>query len=81
MRDLKKEIANYRAKRKSRMDERKARFDFEVGVFPPDETGDKNGHGNTRLPYGLCQAAGINTEGMTPADAWAALEDTTGIKA
>lgn len=81
MRDIKKDIANYRAKRKSRMDERKARFDFEVGVYPPDETGDKEGHGNTRLPYGLCKAAGIDTEGMTPADAWSALEDKTGIKA
>lgn len=81
MRDLKKEIANYRAKRKSRMDERKARFDFEVGVFPPDETGDRKSHGgNTRLPYGLCKAAGINTEGMTPSDAWEALEGKTGIK-
>lgn len=81
MRDIKKDIASYRAKRKSRMDERKARFDFEVGVYPADETGDKEGHGNTRLPYGLCKAAGIETEGMTPADAWAALEDKTGIKA
>lgn len=81
MREIKVDIAKYRARRKSRMDERKARFDFEVGVYPPDEPGDKEGHGNTRLPYGLCKAAGIDATDMTPKQAWQALESKTGIKA
>ena len=82
MRELRKDIAKFKIRRKSRMDERRARFDFEVGVYPADETGDRNiNHGNTRLPYGLCKAAGIDTEGMTPSDAWDALEGKTGIKA
>lgn len=65
-----------------RLDQRKVNFDFEVGVYPPDEAIEKSGsHGNTRLPYGLCKAAGIDTEGMTPSDAWAALAGETGIEA
>ena len=82
MRELVKDIEKFKIRRKTRMDARKARFDFEVGVYPADETGDRNiNHGNTRLPYGLCKAAGIETEGMTPTEAWEALEGKTGIKA
>ena len=34
----------------------------------------KGGHGNTRLPYGLCEKYGIEVQkGWTPKDAWAAL--------
>ena len=37
---------------------------------------------NTRLPYGLCQAAGIDVpKGATPKDAWGLLEGKTGITA
>ena len=79
------DISKYNERRKKRLDERKKRYnlDFEVGDFAPDEPGDKgtSGHGNTRLPYGLCKAAGIETEGMTPTEAWEALEGKTGIKA
>ena len=33
------------------------------------------GHGNTRIPYGLCQREGIEIQsGWTPKDAWKALE-------
>lgn len=82
MRDIKQDIENFKARRSARMDGRKARFDFEVGVYSPDEPGDKGAsHGNTRLPFGLCKAAGIDTTGMTPSDAWDALAGKTGVKA
>ncbi len=39
----------------------------------------KGGHGNTRLPYGLCKRFGIDlSDDATPRDAWAALEKGTG---
>jgi len=34
---------------------------------------------STRLPYGLCKSEGIDTEGMTPREAWKAYEGKTGI--
>ena len=71
-------IARYKERRKKR---RESRYDFEVGEFPPDEPGDKKSHGNTRLPYGLCKSAGIDTTGMTPSEAWKALEGETGVGA
>lgn len=41
-----------------------------------ESSGNKGGgHGNTRIPYGLCQREGITIEeGWSPSDAWAALE-------
>lgn len=59
------------------------RMDFEVGNFSAEESGSKKGHGgmSTRLPYGLCKAAGIDTTGMSPGEAWAALEGGTGVSA
>ena len=78
-------IDEYRKRRQKRLDERGVRMDYEVGNFPGDESGDggkkKGGGGSTRLPYGLCAAAGIDTTGMTPSEAWAALAGETGIKA
>ena len=44
-----------------------------------EEESTKHIHGNTKIPYGLCKAAGINTEGMTPSEAWEALEGKLGI--
>lgn len=41
------------------------------------DAGEKK-HGNTRLPYALCKKAGIDTTGMTPREAWEALENQTG---
>lgn len=38
-------------------------------------------HGNTRIPFGLCKAADIDTKGMSPYEAWQALEDGFGITA
>lgn len=36
---------------------------------------------STRLPYALCKETGINTEGMTPREAWEAYEGKTGKSA
>ncbi len=36
---------------------------------------------STQLPYGLCNSEGINTEGMTPREAWEAYENKTGKSA
>ncbi len=51
----------------------KARFDADE-----EEGSNNNGggsHGNTRIPFGLCQREGIRIEaGWTPEDAWNALE-------
>lgn len=44
------------------------------------DAGEKK-HGNTRLPYALCKKAGIDTKGMTPREAWEALEGQTGTSA
>lgn len=37
--------------------------------------------GSTRLPYALCKKEGIDTTGMTPSEAWKALEGQTGTSA
>ncbi|MCD8201931.1 MAG: hypothetical protein LUD47_07695 [Clostridia bacterium] len=40
-----------------------------------DEEGrGKGSHGNTRLPYGLCEEFGIDTTGFSPTDCWKALQ-------
>lgn len=45
-----------------------------------DEVVDKKSSGlATRLPYALCKKEGINTEGMTPYEAWVAYKEKTGI--
>lgn len=85
------DVSHFYKRRDARLDARgkpkaKKQFnmDFEVGVYAPDEPGDKTAGksgGNTRLPYGLCKSAGIDTTGMTPAEAWAALAGETGISA
>ena len=36
---------------------------------------------STRLPFGLCKSEGIDTEGMTPREAWEAWEKKTGKSA
>ena len=42
----------------------------------PQEVG---GHGNRySLPYGLCESVGIDTQGMTPREAWDAWTNKTG---
>lgn len=78
------DIREFQNRRKKRLDARGVRMDYEVGNFPSDEPGDggakKATGGATKLPYGLCKAAGIDTTGMTPREAWAALSGETGIK-
>ena len=37
-----------------------------------------NGGNRYSLPYGLCKSVGINTEGMTPGEAWEAWQNKTG---
>lgn len=81
MTDNKNAIEAWHRRREKRLAER-TRMDFEVGDYGPDEAGDKGtSHGNTRLPYGLCKSAGIDTTGMSPSEAWEALEGKTGVSA
>lgn len=48
----------------------------EVENSEPQEVG---GHGNRySLPYGLCESVGIDTQGMTPREAWDAWTSKTG---
>lgn len=66
-------IEQYRRRRAERMS---ARMDADSD----DETASaggakKGGHGNTKIPFGLCQREGIEIQkGWTPEDAWKALE-------
>lgn len=66
--DIIKDIQAYRLRRQRRLD---SRMDAE----------EETRGGNTRLPYALCKKEGIDTSGMTPAEAWKALEGKTGAKA
>lgn len=70
-------VAEYRKRRQRRLD---ARFRNDA----PEEESNGNsapvpkrgGHGNTKLPFGLCRRYGINVEsGWTPRDAWDALAE------
>jgi len=61
-------VEKYRQRREMRV---RARFDDEEENNAPK----KSGHGNTRIPYGLCQREGIQVgKDWTPSDAWNALE-------
>lgn len=46
-----------------------------VEIIEPDKSGVSNRYS---LPYGLCQSVGINTQGMTPREAWDAWQSKTG---
>ena len=46
----------------------------------PDGQTEGKKTGNTRLPYGLCKSVGIDTEGMSPKEAWEAYYTKTGVK-
>lgn len=63
------DIREYKKRRDKRLAERNAQ------EYRADAAG-----GNTRLPYGLCKSAGIDTKGMSPKEAWEALTKKTGIK-
>lgn len=69
-------VIEYRKRRQKRLD---ARFHNDE---PEAETNNRNnnrnhgGHGNTKLPYGLCHRYGIEIgKGWSPRDAWDALAD------
>lgn len=69
-------VEEYRKRRQMRLDER-ARTDDEGDEDNAPSSGNKGGggHGNTKIPYGLCRREGIKIQsGWTPKDAWAALE-------
>ena len=52
---------------------RKARLDARMDADEDDDGG--GGHGNTKIPFGLCQREGIKIQpNWTPTDAWKALE-------
>ena len=57
-------VTEYRRRRAQRLS---ARFD--------DDEDEGGNHGNTKIPFGLCQREGIKVQpGWTPTDAWNALE-------
>lgn len=78
-------VYEYKTRRKARLDKRiieafKARRDARLkGRMDADEeeTNNKNasgGHGNTKIPFGLCQREGIQIDPKwSPSDAWDAL--------
>ena len=62
-------VKRYRQRRDARL---KARADM---TRKDDEESAGGGNGaNTRLPYGLAKAKGIDTTGMSPQEVWQALE-------
>ena len=74
-------IQKFRHKRIKRLENRfgeyhgHVRFDDEEESNAPNNKSGGGGHGNTRIPFGLCQREGITIEeGWTPTDAWNALE-------
>ena len=79
------DITSYQKRRDDRLLERglephKEKYDPFRFDAPDDDNnnnsggGDSGGHGNTRLPFGLCMRYGIAIEpGWQPRDAWAAL--------
>lgn len=79
-------VLEYKARRKARLDakaveEFRKRRNSRLAYRLDDEENENNGgesggHGNVRIPYGLCQREGITIEaGWTPRDAWNALAE------
>lgn len=61
-----------KAYRKRRIQRLRARYDVKE---EENNGGGKGGHGNTKIPFGLCQREGITVDPKwTPKDAWNALE-------
>lgn len=81
-------VSEYKKRRQSRLDakavfdyrERRdqrwiARMDAEEDENQNNVGGGSGGHGNTKIPFGLCLREGINVDPKwTPKDAWKALE-------
>ena len=71
----KKAVENYRVRRDARMNGRADAEEEENNGGGKKGGARGGGHGNTRLPFGLCQREGIHVDPKwSPADAWAALE-------
>ena len=84
---MEKAVYEYRQRRQKRLDAKaieqyKMRRDERLlSRFDDDDDGDKNvgggkrgGHGNTKIPFGLCQREGIQIDPKwSPKDAWEAL--------
>lgn len=69
-----KAVRRYKKRRQARLDARKIRLDDDNENMTGPKRG--GGHGNTKIPFGLCQREGIEIQpGWTPKDAWEALED------
>lgn len=67
-----KERSEYQRRRYARLI---SRLDADDDETEGQTGGKRGGHGNTRIPYGLCQREGIPIQsGWTPKDAWEALE-------
>ena len=73
-------VRRYRERRNNRLEAKAveeyfARRDALLVRMDDDDEESGNGHGNTRIPFGLCQREGINIgKDWTPKDAWSALE-------
>lgn len=76
-------VQKYRLNRIRRMELKYGKYHGPLARFDDDddETNNNNGnsshggHGNTRIPFGLCEREGIDIgKGWTPKDAWNALE-------
>ena len=66
-------VERYRARRNARLKVRGYRKDDEE-TNEANSSAKKGGHGNTKLPFGLCQREGIEIgKDWTPKDAWDAL--------
>lgn len=66
-------VKEYRKRRAERLAARMDAEGDEESAPAPKKGG--GGHGNTKLPFGLCQREGIEVKpGWTPQDAWKALE-------
>ena len=70
-------LIEYEIRKAKRLGDRGYRADDdaeEVNKYQNRRGGSEGGHGNTRLPFGLCMRYGIPIEkGWGPGDAWAAL--------
>ena len=63
-------VAEWRKRRESRRKQKREDDEDAEGGETPHK-----GHGNTKLPYGLCEKHGIEVQkGWTPREAWEALE-------
>lgn len=69
-------VVEYRKRRQKRLDSRFHKDEPEEETNNRQNNRNHGGHGNTKLPYGLCHRYGISIEkGWTPRDAWDALAE------